>query len=215
MRSPDPPEAWLHAKKKSLRPSEQRRKDVAAERRAWRAWLPTVDMRRLVFLDETGAKTNMTRGYARSRKGRRAVDCAPHGHWGTTTLTAAVTWNSAIAPMVLDGSMDGVAFEAYVEQVLIPALPPGSIVVMDNLSAHKSPTVARLLRDAGAEVRYLPPYSPDFNPIEKMWSKIKSILRSLKPRTQEALYDAVAAALREVSPTDIQGYFLNSCVAIQ
>jgi len=167
-----------------------------------------------VFLDETGAKTNMTRHFARSRKGQRAVDYAPHGHWNTTTLVAAITPDAAIAPMLLDGPMDGEAFAAYVEQILIPALPPESIVVMDNLSAHKSPVIAHLLGAAGFEVRYLPPYSPDFNPIEQMWSKVKSVLRRIKPRTEETLYEAVAAALRTVTPSDIRGYFFHAVVSI-
>jgi transposase len=173
-----------------------------------------VDLSRLVFLDETGAKTNMTRAYARSRKGRRATDYAPHGHWNTTTLVAAITRETTKAPMLLDGAMDGDAFAAYVEQALIPSLPPGSIVVMDNLSAHKPPAISRLLSEAGIELRYLPPYSPDFNPIEPMWSKVKSILRRIQPRTEEALTDAVATALREVTPSDIRGYFFHSCVSI-
>jgi transposase len=184
------------------------------QRQAWRQWLASVDIRRLICLDETGAKTNMTRLFGRARKGQRVVDYTPHGHWNTTTLVAAITSESPIAPMVLDGPMDGAAFEAYVVQVLIPALPAGAIVVMDNLSAHKSPAIARLLHDAGAVVRYLPPYSPDFNPIEMMWSKVKSILRRTKARTQEALYDAVGAALSEITPNDINGFFCHACVGI-
>ncbi len=171
-----------------------------------------VDPRRLVWLDETGAKTNMTRAYARSRKGSRAVDYAPQGHWNTTTLVAAITLESPIAPMVLDGPMDAAAFEAYVEHMLIPSLPPGAIVVMDNLSAHKSPAIARLLRGAGAELQYLPPYSPDLNPIELVWSKVKTLLRSAKARTREELWDAIAAALSEITPGDMQGYFCHCIV---
>jgi transposase len=148
-----------------------------------------VDPRRLVYLDETGAKTNMTRTFARSQKGVRAVDWAPQGHWSTTTLVAGITYESAIAPMVLDGAMNAAAFEVYVEQVLIPALSSGAIVVMDNLSAHKSSAIARLLAAAGVELWYLPPYSPDFNPIELMWAKVKSFLRSAKARTQEELLE--------------------------
>ena len=123
------------------------------QREAWCAWLATVDPRNLVYLDETGAKTNMMRLYARARKGQRAVDYTPHGHGATTTLVAAITRESVIARMVLDGPMDAAAFEAYVVQVLAPALPHGSIVVMDNLSAHKSPVIADMLRAAGAELR--------------------------------------------------------------
>lgn len=166
-----------------------------------------IDPRRFVFLDETGAKTNMTRAFARSRKGERAVDYAPHGHWNTTTLIAGITLDCAIAPMVLDGPMDTLAFEAYLKHVLIPELPTGSIVVMDNLSSHKSRRVGVLLRDAGAELIYLPPYSPDFNPIEQMWSKVKSYLRSAKARTQDDLYQAIAGALSTISPNDTRGFF--------
>lgn len=168
----------------------------------------------MVFLDETGAKTNMTRLYARARKGQRCVDYTPHGHWNTTTLVAALAWDAPLAPMLLDGPMDTVAFTVYVEQVLIPTLPEGSIVVMDNLSAHKAPLIARLLQAAGAEVRYLPPYSPDFNPIEPMWSKLKSLLRGLKPRSPEALQNSVAVALLAITTSDIRGYFFHSTVGI-
>jgi transposase len=116
--------------------------------------------------------------------------------------------------MVLDGPMDTLAFEAYVEQVLIPALPAHAIVVMDNLSPHKSSTIPRLLRDAGAELWYLPPYSPDLNPIELMWAKVKNALRRAKARTQEELYDAIARALAQVTPTDAHGFFCHSLVGI-
>lgn len=149
----------------------------------------------------------MVRAFARSRKGERAVDYAPHGHWYTTTLIAGITVESAIAPMVLDGPMDRLAFEAYVAHFLIPVLPEHAIVVMDNLSAHKSPTIERLLNKAGYELRYLPPYSPDMNPIEKMWSKVKSHLRSVQARDQEALYHAIAAALSTISSDDTRGFF--------
>jgi transposase len=173
-----------------------------------------VDLHRLVFLDETGAKTNMTRPFARARKGQRAIDYVPQGHWNTTTLVAAITLDSALAPMVLDGPMDTLAFEAYVEQVLIPALPARAIVVMDNLSPHKSATVGRLLRGAGAELWYLPPYSPELNPIELMWAKVKSALRRAKARTQEELCCAIASALSEVTPNDTYGFFCHSIVGI-
>ena len=169
---------------------------------------------RLVFLDETGAKTNMSRAYGRARKGQRVVDYAPHGHWSTTTLVAGLTWSKAVAPMVLDGPMDGLCFEAYVAQVLIPALEPGAIVVMDNLAAHKSPAVARLLEEAGVALWYLPPYSPDFNPIEQMWSKVKASLRRAKARTQEGLYEAIAQALEEITPEDSHGFFCHCLVGI-
>ena len=185
------------------------------QRQAWHARLAQVDHSRLVFLDETGAKTNMTRLYARAKKGERAVDYAPHGHWSTTTLVAALSAQGAIAPMVLDGPMDRVSFEAYVEQVLIPALAPGSIVIMDNLAAHKSTIVAEMLHDAGADLWYLPPYSPDLNPIELMWSKVKNSLRRAKARTQETLFDAIAEALQEVTPEQSHNFFCHSIVCMQ
>ena len=156
----------------------------------------------------------MIRLYGRAQKGERVVDYAPHGHWNTTTLVAAITWKSAIAPMVLDGPMDTVSFQAYVEQVLIPALNADAIVVMDNLSAHKSKTIRKLFEDAGIELRYQPPYSPDFNPIELMWSKVKNSLRSAKARTQEQLYEAIAQALKQITSKDTQGYFRHCNVAI-
>lgn len=156
----------------------------------------------------------MTRQYARSRRGQRAVDYAPQGHWNTTTLVAAITWEAPIAPMLLDGPMDGPAFEAYVEHVLVPDLHPGSIVVMDNLSPHKSTRIEELISNAGAELWYLPPYSPDFNPIEHMWSKIKSYLRSAKARSQEELYAAVTVALERITSKDTKGYFHDSVVGI-
>jgi transposase len=187
---------------------------VIAQREKWRQTLTETDVQRLVFLDETGAKTNMTRAFARSKKGERAVDYAPHGHWNTTTLVAAITGDSAIAPLVLDGPMTTAAFEAYIEQVLIPALPTDSIVVMDNLSAHKSSRVAALLHACGMQLRYLPPYSPDLNPIELMWSKVKSYLRTAQARTQEELWDAIATALRNVTPSDARGFFRHCGVGI-
>lgn len=191
------------------------RPDVQARRQAWLSWVAEIDPRRLVFLDETGAKTNMTRLYARSRRGRRLVDHAPQGHWNTTTLVAAITMDAPIAPMVLDGPMNAEAFAAYVEQVLVPALPAGAIVVMDNLSAHHAPAVERLLDAAGAELRYLPPYSPDFNPIELMWSKVKASLRAAKARTQEELWTAVALALERITPNDARGFFCHCFVGVK
>ena len=174
-----------------------------------------VDPSRLVFLDESGAKTNMTRLYGRAKKGERALEYTPHGHWCTTTVVAALTEQGPLAPMVLDGPMDGAAFEAYLEQVLIPALPEGSIVVMDNLSVHKSSPVARVLHAAGAELWYLPPYSPDFNPIERMWSKVKAALRAAQPRDQEALFEAIANAFRDVTPDQSHNFFCHSIVCMQ
>ena len=157
----------------------------------------------------------MTRLYARSRKGERAVAYAPQGHWHTTTLVVGLTVGGAIAPMVLEGAMDRLSFEAYVTQCLAPELPPDAIVIMDNLSAHKSTVIARLIENAGATLWYLPPYSPDYNPIEQMWSKVKAILKCACARTHDALVEAIALALDAVSPEDSQGFFRHCFVGMK
>lgn len=181
----------------------------------WRGWVPSVDSRLLVFLDETGAKTDMIRAYGRAPMGQRVTDYAPGGHWNTTTLVAALKRDGVLAPMVLDGPMDSEAFEAYVQQVLIPELPKGAIVVMDNLGAHKSPRIAHMLEQADCYLRYLPPYSPDLNPIEQMWAKVKSHLKAAKARTQEALIQAIAQSLDKITAEDTEGFFLNESVGIK
>lgn len=168
-----------------------------------------IDLNRLVFIDESGAKTNMTRLYGRAGKGERVVDLSPHGHWCTTTMISSVRLNGSTACMVVDGSTTGDVFRAYVENVLVPSLQPGDIVVLDNLASHKDQASLEMIRQAGAEVRFLPPYSPDLNPIEKMWSKIKQNLRSVKARTQDALLAAIAAALVCVSEEDALGWFAS------
>lgn len=199
----------MSSKKKSLRAAEQDRPDVKVQRDAWREQTAGVDVCRLVFLDESGAKTNMTRLYGRSFDGQRVVGAAPHGHWRTTTMLAAMRIDGSTAPMVIEGPTDAEVFEAYVEQVLAGSLRPGDIVVMDNLAPHKKPAVIAMIEAAGAEVWFLPPYSPDFNPIEKMWSKIKAFLRKAKARTWEALLAAIRAALQEVSDADARNWFAS------
>ena len=150
-----------------------------------------------------------------SRKGERCRASLPHGHWKTTTFTAGLRLSGLAAPMLLDGPMHGAAFRAYVEQVLLPELPADAIVVMDNLCAHKSKTTQYLFQEAGIELHYQPPYSPDFNPIELMWSKVKNSLRTAKARTQEQLYEAVAHALTQITSSDIHGFFRHCNVAIK
>jgi len=147
---------------------------VAAERAAWKASQPEIGIHRLVFIDETGASTKMARRYGRSPYGQRCVAALPHGHWKTTTFVGALRATGMTAPMVLDGPMDGAAFEAYVTQVLVPTLRPGDIVVMDNLAAHKRAEVGIAIDAAGAQLLYLPPYSPDLNPIEMAFAKLKA-----------------------------------------
>jgi len=152
----------------------------------------------------------MTRLYGRTFDGHRLVDAAPQGHWSTTTMISALRFDGSTADMVLDGATDGTAFGAYVERVLIPTLRPADIVVMDNLAAHKMSAIVAAIEQAGAEVRFLPPYSPDFNPIEKMWSKNKAFLRKVKARTKETLWQAIGNALRTVTALDALGWF-KSC----
>jgi transposase len=149
--------------------------------------MPTLDPARLVFIDETWAKTNMarTRGYA--PRGDRLVDAAPHGHWHTTTFLGALTVRGFIAPMVVDGAVNGAVFRAYVEQVLVPELRPGDVVVMDNLGSHTVAGVRRAIEAVGCRLLFLPPYSPDLNPIEQFFSKLKAFLRKVAARSIDSL----------------------------
>lgn len=163
-----------------------------------------------VFLDETGATTNMVRRYGWAPKGERLVDAAPFGHWRTTTFVADLRSTGIIAPLVLDGPMNGEAFRAYVEQFLAPALSPGDVVVMDNLAAHKVAGVREAVAAAGASILYLPPYSPDLHPIEQMFAKLKSLLRKAAVRTRDALWDTIGQLLDAFSPAECRNYLENS-----
>jgi transposase len=149
----------------------------------------------------------MTRLYGRVFGGQRLVDTAPHGHWCSTTILSSIRLDGATAAMVIEGATDTDVFGAYVNHILIPTLCPGSIVIMDNLAPHKHPEILQALEQAGVEVWHLPPYSPDFNPIEKMWSKLKAYLRKAKARTQQALHRAIGRALRTITPADAAGWF--------
>lgn len=169
-----------------------------------------MNLSRLVFVDESGAKTNMTRLYGRAIAGQRAVDNTTSGHWCTTTMISSVRLDGSTACMVVDGATTKDIFEAYIKQILAPSLKAGDVVVLDNLAAHKNQQVRELIKSVGAELWYLPAYSPDLNPIEKMWSKIKSILRTLKARTEESLIYAIAKALEMVTASDAKGWF-ESC----
>ena len=166
-----------------------------------------MNSRSLVFIDESGAKTNMTRLRARVKGGERAHDHAPAGHWATTTIIGAVRLDGSTACMILPGATDRASFDAYVERVLVPTLRAGDVVVMDNLSPHKDPAVRKKIEAGGAILIYLPPYSPDLNPIEKMWSKIKEQLRTAKARTEKALWQEIKKSLARVTPTDAMGWF--------
>lgn len=179
-------------------------------REAWFEAQPELDPTRLVFIDETGATTKMARLRGRSLRGERCRAAVPHGHWKTTTLVAGLRLDGMTAPMVIDGAMNGEAFTAYAEQLLAPGLAPGDIVVMDNLPAHKVKGAREAIEKAGATLLFLPPYSPDFNPIEQAFAKLKALLRKAAARTVEALETAIAAALGAFTPTECANYFTNS-----
>lgn len=180
---------------------------MAEQRAAWHPQVSQFDPEKFIFIDESGARTNMTRERARGPRGERVVADTPHGHWKTTTMISGVRLDGACASMVLDGATDADAFRAYVRHVLVPQLRPGDIVVMDNLQPHKAAGVRGMIEAAGATLLYLPPYSPDFNPIENMWSKVKQFLKSAAARTFDALCDAIAQALRQVTRSDCIGFF--------
>ncbi len=193
-------------------------KDIAETFQVSRPWARRVNQRRrehgetapwarggakrLIFIDETRAKTNMTRLRGRALRGQRVIDKTPHGHWKTTTLIAALGIEGMRCSTVVDGAVNGNVFEAFVEHVLVPELREGDIVIMDNLSSHKSPRIRTLIESAGARLQFLPPYSPDLNPIEMIFSKIKQALRSMACRTRDALWSAMQGVLDRVTPSD-------------
>ncbi len=180
---------------------------MLARRRAWFAAQPDLDPERLVFVDETGASTKMARLRGRALRGERCRASVPHGHWKTTTFVGGLRLSGMTAPMVLDGPMNGVAFRAWIEQGLAPTLRPGDIVVMDNLPAHRAAGVREAIEAAGAALRFLPPYSPDFNPIEMAFSKLKAFLRKAAARTIDDLRVAIANALDTITPSDCANCF--------
>ena len=189
---------------------------MAAERAAWQALQRDIDVDRLVFIDETGASTKLARLSGRSPRGMRCVASMPHGHWKTTTyidvdrlvfIVGALRVTGMTAPMVLDGAMDGPAFEAYVKEVLAPTLRPGDIVVMDNLPAHEPAAIRIAIEAVGAQLRYLPPYSPDFNPIEMAFAKLKAALRKAAARSIEALLAAIVDALATFTSQECSNFF--------
>ncbi|MBV9749867.1 MAG: IS630 family transposase, partial [Acetobacteraceae bacterium] len=187
--------------------------DVAARRLAWRAEAAGIDPARLVFLDESGFDTRLSRTHARAPRGQRAHGHAPGGHWRRLTLIGALALDGLCAAMLVAGATDTRVFLAFVTQVLIPALKqqrPDAVVVMDNLAAHKAALVRRALDAAGIAYRYLPAYSPEMNPIERAWSKLKTYLRARAARTREALEHAIPGALATVTPHDAQGWFRHA-----
>jgi transposase len=164
-------------------------------------------LERLVFIDETGLNTKMARLRGRCRRGKRLFASIPHGHWRTTTFVAGLRLGGLTAPMVIDGAMNGAAFLAYVRQVLVPTLTPGDIVVMDNLGCHKGIEVRKAIEATGAGLRFLPPYSPNFNPIENAFAKLKALLRKAAARTRDALWSTVGTLLNTFSPQECANYF--------
>lgn len=180
---------------------------MKSARQAWFDGQTDLHPEKLIFIDETGATTKMARLRGRAPRGERCRASVPHGHWKTTTFTAALRLDGLAAPMILDGPMYGTAFLAYLEQVLVPELEPGDIVVMDNLPAHKVAGVREAIEKANARLLYLPPYSPDFNPIEMAFAKFKAILRKAAARTVPDLWEAIARALDTFAPPECQNYF--------
>lgn len=168
-----------------------------------------MDPAKLIFLDESGAKTNLTRLRGRAPRGQRVHARAPHGHWQTTTMISSIRLDGSTACMALEGTTDTESFRAYVQAVLVPTLRPGDSVVMDNLSPHKSDPTLALITQAGAHVLFLPAYSPDLNPIEMMWSKVKNLLRGAEARTQADLIVALGQALARVTPQDAVNWFVH------
>lgn len=195
--------------KKTLRASELEREDIIQSRKEWETFQLAVDSSRLVFLDESGLKTNMTRLYGRSYGGERCRDAAPCGRWETVTILSSVRLDGTTESVLFEGALDRKMFDEYIKKILVPQLRPGDILVMDNLSVHKSTLALELVQACGSEIKFLPAYSPDLNPIEKMWSKIKQILRGLKPRTNEELFCSTKTALNMVSQADAQGWFIS------
>jgi transposase len=190
-----------------LHAAEQDRPDVAAQRTAWRFWQGHLHAHRLVFIDETGANTKMTRTRGRALRGQRLVAKVPHGHWKTTTFVGALRATGFTAPLVIDGPMNAEIFLAYVKQELVPTLRRGDTVILDNLSSHKKAGVREAIEAAGASVVYLPPYSPDLNPIELAFAKLKSLLRQAAARGFDELQQTLANLIDKFSLKECLAYF--------
>lgn len=176
-------------------------------RQAWFDGQLDLDPERLVFIDETWASTNMARRHGRCARGERLRVGVPHGHWKTTTFVAGLRSHGIAAPFVLDGPINRIAFETYVEKVLVPELEPGDIVIMDNLSSHKGPRVREMIEAVGASLLFLPPYSPDFNPIENAFSKLKAHLRKAAERTVDGLWNAIGRVIDLFTPAECRNFF--------
>jgi transposase len=196
--------------KKQIHAAEQDRADVAAAREAWSLTQPELDVTKLVFIDETGTTTNMTRRYGRGPRDKRVIGRVPFNHRMTTTLVAGLRHDGIVAPLVLDRPMNGELFLVYLKKVLAPTLSPGDIVVMDNLPAHKVSGVEEIITACGAELRYQPPYSPDLNPIELAFAKLKTLLRQAGERTQEGLWSRIGTLLDRFSTQECANYLRHA-----
>ncbi|PDT22286.1 IS630 family transposase [Rhizobium hidalgonense] len=196
--------------KKTVLPAEQTRADIARKRLRWKTHQPRIEARRLVFLDETWIKTNMAalRGWA--PRGQRLAAPVPHGYWKTLTFIAALRCDRIDARWVIDGPINGELFTLYVKKVLVPTLAKGDIVILDNLGSHKGQAVRRAVRAAGAHLFFLPPYSPDLNPIEQVFAKLKHLIRKAAPRTVEATWRKAGELLDAFSPAECANYLTNS-----
>ena len=183
---------------------------MARRRARWKAYQGRLDPRRLVFIDETWAKTNMTRRHGRCGRGVRLVAKVPHRRWRTLTFLAALRCDRIEAPCGIDGPINGVSFLAYVEQNLLPTLAAGDIVIMDNLGSHKREAIRQVIRAAGAKLFFLPPYSPDLNPIEQVFAKLKTLLRKADERTSEATWRRIGTLLDHFSPQECANYLVNA-----
>lgn len=183
---------------------------MARRRERWRRHQGRVDPSRLVFVDETWAKTNMTRAHGRAPRGQRLVARVPHGRWTTLTFLAALRHDRIEAPCVVDGPVNGAIFLAWVKQFLLPTLRPGDVVVLDNLGSHKGQAVRRAVRAAGARLLFLPPYSPDLNPIEMVFAKLKTLLRKADERSVAAVWHRIGALLGEFSPAECANYLRHA-----
>lgn len=196
--------------KKTLFALEHARADIARRRRRWRSFQADLDPRRLVFIDETWIKTNMAPLRGWGQKGKRLRGFAPHGHWRTLTFLGALRCDRLTAPCVFDGPINGQCFRAYVEQQLVPVLEPGDIVVMDNLGSHKAAAIRQAIKAAGARLWFLPPYSPDLNPIEQAFAKIKHWMRQAQMRTLEDTWRHVGHLISNISQDECANYLENA-----
>ena len=196
--------------KKTLRATEQDRPDIARKREIWRRYQSRVAIDRLVFIDETWAKTNMTRTHGWAERGQRLLAAAPHGHWNTMTFIAGLRANGVVAPCVFDGPINGKLFLLWVRRFLLPTLRPGDIVVLDNLGSHKGRDVRAAILQARPHLIILPAYSPDLNPIEMMVAKLKTLLRRADARSVAAVWDRIGSLLHTFSPVECRNYITHA-----